>query len=142
MQINTFCTKFSKNLKEMGVKLGQEIDAQVQLVKDYGIITQIEGENVQTGFIINDHKGGQGKYKQGQALKCVILDVDPLKKIADLSEKTFKKSDKDIIVGSSCKAIVELNKDSYLICSLKNNRKKFGICIMQNFNMDDHVDQA
>ena len=126
----------------MGVKLGQEIDAQVQLVKDYGIITQIEGENVQTGFIINDHKGGQGKYKQGQALKCVILDVDPLKKIADLSEKTFKKSDKDIKVGSSCKAIVELNKDSYLICSLKNNRKKFGICIMQNFNMDDHVDQA
>jgi ribosomal protein S1 len=126
----------------MGVKLGQEIDAQVQLVKDYGIITQIEGENVQTGFIINDHKGGQGKYKQGQALKCVILDVDPNKKIADLSEKTFKKSDKDIKVGSSCKAIVELNKDSYLICSLKNNRKKFGICIMQNFNMDDHVDQA
>ena len=58
MQINTFCSKFSKNLKEMGVKLGQEIDAQVQLVKDYGIITQIEGENVQTGFIINDHKGG------------------------------------------------------------------------------------
>ena len=39
IQINTFCQKFSKNLKEMGVKLGQEIDAQVQLVKDYGIIT-------------------------------------------------------------------------------------------------------
>ena len=97
---------------------------------------------MQTGFIINDHKGGQGKYKQGQALKCVILDVDPLKKIADLSEKTFKKSDKDIKVGSTCKAIVELNKDSYLICSLKNNRMKFGICIVQNFNMDDHVDQA
>jgi len=125
----------------MGVKLGQEIDAQVQLVKDYGIITQIEGENVQTGFIINDHKGAHGKYKQGQAVKCVILDVDPVKKIADLSEKTFKKSDKEIQVGSSCKAIVELNKDSYLICSLKNNRRKFGICIMQNLNQDDDVEQ-
>lgn len=57
LQINSFCKQFSSNLKEMGVKLGQEIEASVQLVKDYGIIVQIEGENVQTGFIINDHKG-------------------------------------------------------------------------------------
>jgi translation initiation factor 2 alpha subunit (eIF-2alpha) len=63
-------------------------------------------------------------------LKCVVLDVDPLKKIADLSEKTFKKSDKEIKVGSTCRAIVELNKDSYVICSFKNNRGKFGACII------------
>jgi hypothetical protein len=64
----------------------------------------------------------------------VVLDVDPVKKIADLSEKTFKKSEKEVKVGSSCKAIVELNKDSYVICSMKNNRRKFGICVMQNLN--------
>lgn len=43
----------------MGLNLGQEIDANVQLVKDYGIIVKMEGENVQTGFIINDHKEGK-----------------------------------------------------------------------------------
>jgi ribosomal protein S1 len=126
----------------MGLNLGQEIEASVQLVKDYGIIVQMEGENVQTGFIINDHKDGKSKYKQGQALKCTVLDVDPLKKIADLSEKTFKKSEKEIKIGSSTKAIIELNKESYLICSLKNNRRKFGICILQNLNHDDTVEQV
>jgi hypothetical protein len=30
----------------MGLNLGQEIEASVQLVKDYGIIVQMEGENV------------------------------------------------------------------------------------------------
>ena len=29
----------------------------------------------------------KGKYKVGQKMKCCVLDYDPVKKIADLSEK-------------------------------------------------------
>jgi len=73
-----------------GLKIGQAVEAQVQLVKDYGVIVQIAGESeaggVQTGFIMNDQKSSH-KYKQGQTLSCKVLDIDPVKKIADLSEK-------------------------------------------------------
>ena len=72
-------------------------------------------------------------------IKCIVIDVDPSKRIADLSEKlvSVKSKSEKVKVGSTCKAIVELNKDSYLIASLKNNRKSIGICMMNNFNMDD-----
>ena len=107
-------------------------------MKDYGIIVQLE--NNQTGFIINDHKLNQ-KYKQWQSLKCIVLDVDPEKRIVDLSEKAFKNTEKSIKNVHSYKGIVELNKDNYLIVSIKNNRKKFGVCILQNFNQDNEVSQ-
>jgi len=71
-----------------------------------------------------------------------VLDVDPIKKIADLSEKSTnikssKSSDKELQRGSQCKAIVELNKDAYLIVSIKSDRSKICLCIMSNFNQDD-----
>ena len=37
---------------------------------------------------------------------------------------------------SNCKAVVELNKESYLILSIKNNRSKIGFCMLSNFNSD------
>lgn len=42
-----------------------------------------------TGFIVNDQKANAEKaYKAGELLKdCVILDIDPEKKIIDLSER-------------------------------------------------------
>jgi len=49
-----------------GLRIGDEVECEVQLVKDYGIIAKlnrVEG-NVQTGFILNDHKLAQ-KYKPG-----------------------------------------------------------------------------
>jgi hypothetical protein len=61
------------------------------------------------------------------------LDVDPNKKIADLSEKLidFKNKDaKSLPEGSQCKAIIELNKESYLIASIKTNRTKLGLCLL------------
>ena len=91
---------------------------------------------------MNDQKAGT-KYKQGQTLSCVVLDIDPVKNIADLSEKLLcvKTKDHEVKVGKTYKALVELNKESYLILSIKNNRKKLGICILQNFNQDDQPEQ-
>ena len=60
--------------------------------------------------------------------------MDPVKKIADLSEKlvntkSLKNSDKELQVGTQCKAIVELNKETYLIVSIKSDRSKICLCI-------------
>lgn len=115
----------------------------MQLVKDYGIIGQIsdcQGSEVQTGFILNDHKL-KNKYKVGQKLTCKILDIDTSKKIADLKEvqegtKEEQANHKKIKPDSKQKVIVELNKDGYLIVSLKSNRSILGICLTGNFNHD------
>jgi len=68
-----------------------------------------------------------------------VIDIDPSKRIADLSEKLMnvKTKSEKIKVGSTHKALVELNKDSYLIASIKNSRKSIGVCMMNNFNMDN-----
>lgn len=89
VQISGFCQQYAQRMESSGLKVGSEVDAEVQLVKDYGIIAKIKAEEeslVQTGFIMNDQKSKQ-KYKQGQALRCRVLDIDPIKNIADLSEK-------------------------------------------------------
>lgn len=66
------------------------------MVKDYGIIAKIARPNEEakdgeapTGFIINEQRKSNDKkqYKVGQKLACCVLDVDPVKRIVDLSEK-------------------------------------------------------
>ena len=71
-------------------------------------------------------------------MQCIVLDVDPSKRIADLSEKltTVKTKTAKPQVNFIQKAIVELNKDQYLIVSMKSSRKTLGICMTNNFNND------
>ena len=71
-------------------------------------------------------------------MQCIVLDVDPSKRIADLSEKltTVKTKTAKPQVNFIQKAIVELNKDQYLIVSMKSSRKTLGICMANNFNND------
>ena len=113
-------------------------------MKDYGIIAQITSETsgIQTGFILNDHKLSS-KYKPGQSLKCRVLDIDYSKKIADLKELSDKTSGEVVIKASSkkamkpehkTKAIVELNKEGYLVVSVKSSRSTLGLCIHSNLN--------
>ena len=65
-------------------------------------------------------------------MQCLVLDIDPVKKIADLSEKivTAKNKGQEVKVGQTQKAIVELNKESHLVLSMKNNRRAIGVCIL------------
>jgi hypothetical protein len=45
----------------------------------------------------------------------------------DLSERVIN----DVKAGKDkSKAVVELTKDSYMIVSLKQNRQKFGVCLL------------
>lgn len=59
------------------------------------------------------------------------MDIDPEKEIMDLSQrlavKAESKKSKKLSVGSIQKAIVELNKEDYLIISFKEDRKQLGI---------------
>lgn len=135
MQIKAFC-------EQMGPSacIGQTVKADVQLVKDYGVIVKISGnDELATGFIINAQTSSK-KFKPGHSIKCRVLDVDPTKKMADLSEKLGDVKEgkkKEAKVGDEHKAIVELNKDSFVVMSLKSDRSKIGFCILHNFNKDD-----
>lgn len=116
----------------------------VQLVKDYGLILEIVDSEM-TGFIVNEQKRKADKtYKVGDTLKeCVILDIDFEKRIVDLSErlstsgdqeesKTAKKAKKGD--QSFQKAVVELNKEKYLVVSLKSDRSQVGVCILHGLS--------
>jgi hypothetical protein len=62
-----------------------------------------------------------------------VLDIDTAKMIVDLSERlTESKSSKELSSGSH-KAIVELNKEQYLIVSFKKSRQRIGVCIPNDF---------
>jgi len=67
------------------------------------------------------------------------MDIDLEKEIMDLSERLLEKSSsksQTVKKGQNVKAIVELNKEDYLIVSFKQNRKQIGLLQMQPFNND------
>jgi len=59
------------------------------------------------------------------------MDIDFEKEIVDLSERLAdsekSKSSAKINANSVQNAVVELNKEDYLIVSFKQNKRKFGI---------------
>lgn len=78
------------------LKIGQKVQGKVQLVKDYGLITEIIGSEM-TGFIVNEQKHKADKvYKAGETLvESIVLDIDFEKKIVDLSERLATPTDKE-----------------------------------------------
>ncbi len=100
--------------------------ATVQLVKEYGLILKVSEDY--TGFIINEQQKSGKTFKEGASIEGTLLDIDCDRKMLDLSERVIKdaKAGKD-----KSKAVVELTKDSYMIVSLKQNRQKFGVCLLQ-----------
>lgn len=58
-------------------------------------------------------------------MKCSVLDIDPVKRIVDLSEKIATSKDTQGQVfkeGRKCQATIELNKESYVIASVKGSK--------------------
>jgi ribosomal protein S1 len=99
--------------------------ATVQLVKEYGLILKVSEDY--TGFIINEQKKSGKTFKEGASIEGTLLDIDYDRKMLDLSERVIK----DVKAGKDkSKAVVELTKDSYMIVSLKQNRQKFGVCLL------------
>ena len=77
-------------------------------------------------------------YKDGETVvNCIVLDIDSEKKIVDLSERLYsaeeskqKKAKKGEEGNSYQKAVVELNKEQYLVVSLKSDRTSIGVCLL------------
>jgi ribosomal protein S1 len=71
------------------------------------------------------------KYKPGQTLNCMILDIDISKKIADLKEISGKSKDsgKELKAGQKIKAVVELSKDGFCILAFKTQRNSLALMI-------------
>lgn len=109
-----------------------KVKATVQLVKDYGLIAAIEGHPDFTGFVVNEQKASGKTYKISSVVECIVLDIDSNKKIADLSERLIESKTSKLKFENQ-KAIVELNKEQYLIVSLKKARQQIGVCIPNDF---------
>jgi predicted RNA-binding protein (virulence factor B family) len=63
-----------------------------------------------------------------------VLDIDTSKMIVDLSERLAEsKASKDFDLKAAQKAIVELNKEQYLIVTFKKARHQVGVCIPNDF---------
>ena len=121
VQIETFGKLFKASTEHLKLKIGQKVKATVQLVKDYGLIAAIEGFGDLTGFIVNEQKSSGKHYKVGSVLECIVLDIDMSKMIVDLSERLAESKEKEAPQGNQ-KAVVELNKEQYLIVTFKKAR--------------------
>ena len=125
-------------MSQLKVKLGMQVTAKVQLVKDYGLILSVDGfQDDLTGFIANEQLATSKQYKIGTSISCIVLDVDTDKKIIELSERlTTDGATKDIQtkLKDNVKAIVEMNNERYLVVTLKNQRSTIGVCLLQDLN--------
>lgn len=117
--------------------MGETVAAHVSLAKDYGNIVGVEKYPGLTGFILTEHLTQKKEYKEGQKLNCVVLDIDFEKEILDLSEKLAEKKTEGKVAGSGSvkvahqyRAIVELNKEDYLLISFKQSKGQIGILQM------------
>ena len=133
-QLASFSQLFKWSTEALNLKIGAKVKATVQLVKDYGLITALEGHPDLTGFIVNEQKSSGKQYKVGTVVECIVLDIDTAKMIVDLSERLAEASKpaRELSQGDH-KAIVELNKEQYLILSFKKSRQLIGVCIPNDF---------
>lgn len=56
MKVKTqaFCSQFANGIEASGIQLGQGVEAEVQLIKEYGLIAQLSTHSeIKTGFILN-----------------------------------------------------------------------------------------
>ena len=125
-------------VSSLKIKIGMAVKATVQLIKDYGLILQVDGvtdEDDLTGFVANEQLASSKTYKVGAQLTCVVLDVDTDKKIIELSERLVsdKAADQEKKLKENQKAIIEMNNEKYLVVTLKSNRSRIGVCILQDF---------
>jgi hypothetical protein len=131
---------------EMGVKVGHNHGLSVKMAKDSYILVGSSSESqAVTGFVVEDHCSKEPqKYKAGEQVLCRVLDIDYEKKLADLSQvvsnhqnppiNSILKQSAKYPVNEAEKAVVELNKESYLIVSLKKNRNMLGLVNLEAMN--------
>ena len=134
-------------------KIGNYIKGTIQMIKDYGIIINLNGKLA--GLILKSNLSKSiEEYKVGQQIYCRVLDVDYDKSIVDLSEenldakkfetKLSKKSNynREKIIkyklhktkGEVVSATVLLVKELYLVAKLVKHPKVLVLIQCKRFN--------
>ena len=112
--MNFLASRADKSIKNYAV--GNIVEAKVEITKDYGVLCKFD-EGKLTGFIRNENH--TKKYKPETTLKCVILDIDTEKSIADiLPITTESKTKSKHYIGKDIQAKIVLVKDGYSILSI------------------------
>ncbi|CAK0857591.1 unnamed protein product, partial [Prorocentrum cordatum] len=64
---------------------GAVLDATVSAVKDYGVLLKLVGHADLTALVLKENMPAAQALKQGEALRCALLDFDPASGIVDAS---------------------------------------------------------
>jgi hypothetical protein len=102
VQIRALYQEFKHQHANYKLRIGEKVTAFISLAKDYGNIVSVEKYPGLTGFVLSEQLTASGKkeYKEGQKMKCVVLDMDFEKELLDLSEK--------LVESSSSKGVAEI----------------------------------
>lgn len=110
--------------------IGSVISAEILHIKEDGIEFKLKDPSV-SGFaaICQINKGI--KLKVGSVIKCVVLDVDYIKRVVDISPraeliKFFRKNPKQIDIGKKMKGRIELVKENYIALSFTKRWRWIG----------------
>lgn len=139
VQIKSFFEEVKAQQESYKLQIGEKVEARVSLAKDYGNIVSVEKYPGLTGFILSEHLTNKKEYKEGSKVSCIVLDLDFEKEILDLSERLGEKQAGHAVtikVGHQYKAVVELNKEDYLLVSFKQSKTSIGLLMMQSLNND------
>ncbi|EGR29983.1 programmed cell death 11, putative [Ichthyophthirius multifiliis] len=135
-------------------KVGNYLNTTVHIIKDFGIITKIEGNDSLTGFILIEHlmnNEAQQKIEiwEGKKIQCKIIDIDFEKEVLDLIpvdflplkqlinnkqnlDEFFNGNFQNIPIIEEVKVLVE--KNHYLICIIQNTNI---ICYVNTNNINN-----
>ncbi|EFJ26760.1 hypothetical protein SELMODRAFT_451253 [Selaginella moellendorffii] len=119
------------------LQIGELVEADVQEVKDYGIILNLKDNADVVGFAT--HYQSDSPVEVGAAVKACILDVVKTDGIVDLSLQKkmlkFKKTKAVLQLHQRVEVVVELVKDEYLVLSLPKFGNSIGFASTRDYNI-------
>ncbi|EFJ26457.1 hypothetical protein SELMODRAFT_451250 [Selaginella moellendorffii] len=119
------------------LQIGELVEADVQEVKDYGIILNLKDNADVVGFAT--HYQSNSPVEVGAAVKACILDVVKTDGIVDLSLQKrmlkFKKTKAVLQLHQRVEVVVELVKDEYLVLSLPKFENSIGFASTRDYNI-------
>ncbi|XP_031485662.1 rRNA biogenesis protein RRP5 [Nymphaea colorata] len=132
--------------------VGSMVEAEVQGLKEFGVVVSFKKYPDLVGFITNYQLDGNN-VGVGSTVKALVIDISKVDNIVDLSlkhslieeyqRKAFGHSrskkrprglGKDVIFGDTVNAVVELIKDNYLVLSLPEHGHAIGYALSSDYN--------
>ncbi|CAN6476370.1 unnamed protein product [Victoria cruziana] len=132
--------------------VGSMVEGEVQELKEFGVVVSFKEYRDLVGFITKHHLDGKN-VEIGSSVQAVVIDISKVDSIVDLSlkpsliqgcqkkasERSHSKkrprgTGKDVALGHTVNAVVELIKDSYLVLSLPEHGHAIGYALLSDYN--------